>query len=76
MTEEKSLHMHPCITMGVTGASQMYPCPYQGSIQGFNGLKTSVSLRGLLHEWLGWPLGVLLLMCSVWFVPIDSTSLR
>ena len=30
--EDKSPQMHPCLVVGATGASQMHPCPYQGSV--------------------------------------------
>lgn len=37
--EEKIPQLHTCITVGASRASQMHPCPYQGSVQGFNGPK-------------------------------------
>jgi len=47
----RRMHTH---VVGVSGASWTHACPYQGSIQGFNGLKIQlVSRVGYLSIWDG-----------------------
>ena len=58
------MHTH---VVRVSGASWMHASPYQGSVQGFNGLKL-MGPRGWLRKWLGWFLGFLLLMWKFYMV--------
>lgn len=56
MSEEKNPQTHTCLAVRASEVSQIHPCPYQGRVYGFNGLKfsgTQVILMGMTGKACG-----------------------